>query len=314
MSTESDQTAGASRRAPPAPTPPAPTPPPDPRAGWDLPAFGALPARSRLDELTERVLAPNPSPMTLDGTNTYVVGEPGHGRVAVVDPGPDLVAHRAQVDRTVLDQDAEVVAVLVTHHHPDHAEAARAWAAGYGCPVVAATREVAGEDGRTVGDGETIVVGSVAIEVVATPGHTRDHLAFRLPTGALLVGDHVLGRGTSVVVHPDGDLLAYLDSLRRVLDLGPDALFPGHGPELVEDPMAVLRYYRDHRRFREHQLLTALGSGPASVAQLVACIYHDVDRRLWPAAAASTRAALAALAAEGRITWYDDLARLVHTT
>ena len=285
-------------------------PPVDPRAGWGLPPFGELPTRARLDELTERILAPNPSPMTLDGTNTYVVGEHRGGPVAVVDPGPDLVAHRAGVDRAVLDRDAEVAAVLVTHHHPDHAEAARAWAAAYGCPVVAASREVAGQDGRTVRDGERVAVGSVTIEVVATPGHTRDHLAFRLPTGALLVGDHVLGRGTSVVVHPDGDLLAYLASLRRVLDLGPDALFPGHGPELVEDPSAVLRYYRDHRRFREAQLLGALRTGPASVSQLVARIYHDVDRRLWPAAGASTRAALAALATEGRITWHDDVARL----
>jgi len=289
-------------------------PPPDPRAGWSLPAFGDLPTRAWLDDLTERILAPNPSPMTLDGTNTYVVGERDHGPVAVVDPGPDLAAHRDRVDRAVLDRDAEVVAVLVTHHHPDHAEAARAWAAAYDCPVVAATREVAGDDGRIVGDGEAIVVGAVTIEVVATPGHTRDHLAFRLPTGALLVGDHVLGRGTSVVVHPDGDLLAYLASLRRVLDLGPDALFPGHGPELVEDPSAVLRYYRDHRRFREAQLIDALRAGPAGVSALVAHLYHDVDRRLWPAAGASTRAALAALATEGRITWHDDVARLVDET
>lgn len=291
--------------------PRATAPPPDPRAGWDLPAFGQLPVRARLDALTERVLAPNPSPMTLDGTNTYLVGPSDGGPVAVVDPGPDLAAHRARVEQAVRDRDAEVAAVLVTHHHPDHAEAAGAWAAAFGCRVVAATREVAGEQGRIVGDGDTITIGPIGIEVVATPGHTRDHLAFRLPTGALLVGDHVLGRGTSVVVHPDGDLLAYLASLRRVLQLGPDALFPGHGPELVEDPAAVLRYYHDHRRFREAQLLAALRSGPASVAQLVARVYHDVDRSLWPAAEASTRAALTALAAEGRIRWAQDVARLV---
>jgi hypothetical protein len=118
------------------------------------------------------------------------------------------------------------------------------------------------------------------VEVVATPGHTRDHVAYRLASGVLLTGDHVLGRGTSVVAYPDGDLAAYLASLRRVLDLGPDALYPGHGPELTVDPAAVVRYYLDHRRFREQQILIALQEGPAAPATLVATIYREVDRRL----------------------------------
>jgi glyoxylase-like metal-dependent hydrolase (beta-lactamase superfamily II) len=287
------------------------TPPTDPRTSWDLPAFGQLPRVAALDELTTRILADNPSPMTLDGTNTYLLGAAGHGAVVLVDPGPDDAGHLARVEAAAADRDAEVAAVLVTHHHHDHAEAARPWARRFAVDVLAATREVAGPDGCLVEHGRTLTLAGLEIDVVATPGHTRDHLAFRLPTGALLSGDHVLGRGTSVVPHPEGDLLAYLDSLRRVRDLGPDALYPGHGPELTEDPAAVLAYYADHRAFREQQILAVLGEGPATPRQLVERIYAAVDPQLWPAAEASTRATLAALAGRGRIVHgEDDVVRL----
>jgi glyoxylase-like metal-dependent hydrolase (beta-lactamase superfamily II) len=275
--------------------------PTDPRTSWELPAFGALPTVEDLDEVTSRVLAPNPSPMTLDGTNTYVLAEPGRGEALVVDPGPDDPGHLAQVREVLTRRDAAVRAVVVTHHHVDHAEAAAAWARGFGCPVVASTREVAGAGGTVVGDGDPVAVAGLEVRVVSTPGHTRDHVALRLGSGVVLTGDHVLGRGTSVVAHPDGDLAAYLDSLRRLLDLGPAALFPGHGPSLTEDPTAVLRYYREHRAFRQRQILAALAEGPATPAELVATIYVDVDRGLWPAAEASTRAALEVLAAAGRV-------------
>lgn len=272
-----------------------PNPPLDPRLGWSLPSPGQMPTVSDLDEVVTRVLAPNPSPMTLDGTNTYVVGPPGAGEVIVIDPGPDDADHLVNVEQVLVDRDTTVAAILVTHHHLDHAEAAASWARRFGCPVVASTAEVAGSGGRIVQDGDHLAVGDLDVEVVATPGHTRDHVALRLPTGALLTGDHVLGRGTSVVAYPDGDLTAYLDSLRRVLALGPDQLLPGHGPELTEDPEAVLEYYRDHRAYREAQVLAALAQGPATPRQLVARIYADVDQRLWGAAEASTRATLASL-------------------
>jgi glyoxylase-like metal-dependent hydrolase (beta-lactamase superfamily II) len=139
------------------------------------------------------------------------------------------------------------------------------------------------------------------IGVVPTPGHTADHLAFRLESGAVLVGDHVLGRGTSVVTHPEGDVLAYLDSLRRLHALGPSALYCGHGPALTEDPGAVLDFYLAHRAYRENQLLEALRDGPQAVDELVGTIYAAVPRALWPAAAQSTRATLAKLCAEGRV-------------
>jgi glyoxylase-like metal-dependent hydrolase (beta-lactamase superfamily II) len=275
--------------------------PTDPRTSWALPPFGGLATVEDLDEVATRVLAPNPSPMTLDGTNTYVLGAPGRGEALVVDPGPDDPDHLARVRQVLATSDAEVRAVVVTHHHHDHAEAAAAWAASFGCPVVASSRAVAGPHGRTVADGERIEVRGLDVEVVATPGHTRDHVALRLGTGAMLTGDHVLGRGTSVVAHPDGDLAAYLDSLRRLLDLGPAALFPGHGPALTEDPTAVLRFYGEHREFRQQQILAVLARGPATPHELVATIYAEVDRGLWPAAEASTRAALEVLLAAGRI-------------
>jgi glyoxylase-like metal-dependent hydrolase (beta-lactamase superfamily II) len=276
-------------------------PPADPRADWALPAFGTLPRTADLEPLVTRVLAPNPSPMTLDGTNTYVVGEPGSGQAVLVDPGPDDAAHLAAVEEALTARDARCVAVLVTHHHGDHAEAALPWGKRFGAQVAAATPAVAGPGGRLLEPGERLALAGTAIGVLATPGHTADHLAFRLESGAVLVGDHVLGRGTSVVTHPEGDVVAYLESLRRVHDVGPSALYCGHGPELTQDPGAVLDYYLAHRAFREEQLMAALAGGPRTVDELVAEVYAEVPREVWPAAAQSTRATLVKLRAEGRV-------------
>ena len=251
--------------------------------------------------MVTRVLARNPSPMTLDGTNTYVVGAPGAGQAVLVDPGPDDDAHLAAVEAVLTERGARCVAVLVTHHHGDHAEAALPWGARFEVPVGAADPGVAGPGGRLLAAGEQLALAGTTITVVPTPGHTADHLAFRLDSGAVLVGDHVLGRGTSVVTHPEGDVVAYLESLRRVLDLGPSALYCGHGPALTEDPGAVLDYYLAHRAFREAQLIAGLADGPQTVDELVARIYAEVPREVWPAAAQSTRATLAKLGAEGRV-------------
>ncbi|MGY1651204.1 MBL fold metallo-hydrolase [Geodermatophilus sp. SYSU D01119] len=284
--------------------------PADPRVTWDLPAPGAMPRTADLEPLVTRVLAPNPSGMTLDGTNTYLVGAPGSGQAVLVDPGPDDPAHLAAVEEALAARDARCVAVLVTHHHGDHAEAAQPWGARFGAPVAAADAAVAGPRGRVLEPGERLALAGTAIGVVATPGHTADHLAFRLESGAVLVGDHVLGRGTSVVTHPEGDVVAYLESLRRVHDLGPSALYCGHGPELTEDPGAVLDFYLAHRAFRESQLLAALVRGAGTVDALVADVYAEVPRALWPAAGQSTRATLAKLAAEGHVVVDGDRVRL----
>jgi glyoxylase-like metal-dependent hydrolase (beta-lactamase superfamily II) len=275
--------------------------PVDPRIRWRLPAPGGMPRTAELEPLVTRVLAPNPSGMTLDGTNTYLVGAPGSGQAVLVDPGPDDAGHLAAVEQALATRDARCVAVLVTHHHGDHAEAALPWGGHFDAQVAAATPAVAGPTGRVLEAGERLPLAGTTIGVVPTPGHTRDHLAFRLESGAVLVGDHVLGRGTSVVTHPEGDVVAYLESLRRIHDLGPSALYCGHGPELTEDPGAVLDFYLAHRAYREHQLLAALGDAPQTVDQLVAVVYAAVPRELWLAAAQSTEATLAKLRAEGRV-------------
>jgi glyoxylase-like metal-dependent hydrolase (beta-lactamase superfamily II) len=260
-----------------------------------------MPRTADLEPLVTRVLAPNPSGMTLDGTNTYLVGAPESGQAVLVDPGPDDAAHLAAVEAALAARGARCVAVLVTHHHGDHAEAALPWGGRFDARVGAARPDVAGPGGRVLQAGERLALAGTTVDVVATPGHTGDHLAFRLESGAVLVGDHVLGRGTSVVTHPEGDVVAYLESLRRVHDLGPSALYCGHGPELTEDPGAVLDFYLAHRAYREAQILAALAAGARTVDELVAVIYADVPRSLWPAAAQSTRATLAKLLAEGRV-------------
>jgi glyoxylase-like metal-dependent hydrolase (beta-lactamase superfamily II) len=261
-----------------------------------------MPRVTQLSEVTSRVIAPNPGHMTLDGTNTYVVALPGSGAAIVVDPGPDAPEHRARVGEELKRRDVGCELVVVTHHHLDHAEAARRWADGFGCPLAAPSTRVVGNDVRLVLDADHLVVGELRIDAVSTPGHCADHTAYRLPDGTLLSGDHVLGRGTSVVAWPEGDLAAYLSSLGKVLDLGPDALYPGHGPAMEEDPASVIQYYLEHRAYREAQVVEAMAAGVERPGEMVRRIYADVDELLWPAAELSTRAALAKLVAEGRAT------------
>lgn len=293
------------------------TAPTDPRTSWKIPPPGTLPRVQLLDEATTRVLAPNPSAMTLDGTNTYIVSATGSGEALIVDPGPDDPEHLERVEEAVALLDTEVRCIAVTHHHLDHSLAAADWGRHFDVAVYAASPDVAAPasggavEDVVVADGARIPLTGVEVEVVATPGHTLDHVALRLGTGALLTGDHVLGRGTSVVAHPDGDLEAYLESLHRVLELGPDSLFPGHGPELTRDPSAVLRFYAKHREFRQAQILAALAEGPATPRHLVERIYVDVDRGLWGAAESSTRAALGKLGHDGLVRMVDGVAELV---
>lgn len=254
---------------------------------------------TELDDVTVVVLAPNPSPLTLEGTNTYLLGARGSGQVVVVDPGPDLATHRRAVDAALAARGARVVAVVLTHHHRDHAGAA-GWAEDWGAPSYAADpARIAGA--RPLADGDVVERAGVALEVLLTPGHTADHLCLRVrATGAVLTGDHVLGRGSTVVAEPDGDMAAYLSSLRRLGRSAPAVLYPGHGP-VVRDPAAVVQAYLRHREERERQVLAAVRAGDATVAAIVAQLYADVDPALHPAAAQSVRAHLAKLGAEGRV-------------
>ena len=241
------------------------------------------------------VLAPNPGPMTLDGTNTWVLLEPGGTEAVVIDPGPLDEGHLQRVCRVVADAGARVTETILTHKHDDHAEAAPRFAELTGSRIRAVGR---GHD--DLADGSVITAGSLEIRVVATPGHTSDSVSFALAADhALLTGDTVLGRGTTVVAHPDGELTAYLASLERIADLTGDGqvtrILPGHGP-VVPDAGAMVAFYRTHRRERLEQVRQALTDGAAHEADpvegVLTRVYADVPREVWPAARMSIRAQL----------------------
>ena len=241
------------------------------------------------------VLAPNPGPMTLDGTNTWLLAAPG-GRTVVVDPGPDDPGHLARVRAEA----GEIALVLLTHGHPDHSAGAKTFAADLGVPVRAVDpAHRLGDEG--FGDGEHVTVDDLVVRVLATPGHSSDHVCFVLPeAGLVLTGDHVLGRGTTVVAHPDGRLRDYLDSLHRLADVGATTLLPGHGP-VVDNAAEVVAYYVAHRAERLAQVEAAVAAGARTPRAVVEVVYADVDRRLWPAAEQSVRAQLDYLAETGRL-------------
>lgn len=245
------------------------------------------------------VLAPNPGPMTLDGTNTWVLSAPGASRSVVVDPGPDDEGHLAAVRAAAQERGTRIVAVLLTHGHHDHSAGARRLAESVGAGVRALDPDHRLGDEGLVG-GDVLEVDGLRLDVVATPGHTADSLSFVLRgEGALLTGDTVLGRGTSVVAHPDGRLGEYLDSLARLerlaSALGLSAVLPGHGP-VLDDPLGVVRSYRTHRAQRLEQVRAALAAGDRTAPEVVARVYADVDRSLWPAAELSVLAQLDYLA------------------
>ncbi|MEP6648556.1 MAG: MBL fold metallo-hydrolase [Lapillicoccus sp.] len=237
------------------------------------------------------VLAPNPGPMTLDGTNTWVLLEPGSTEAVVVDPGPLDLQHLEAVLRHVESRGARVALTLLTHHHVDHAEAAGHFAAQTAAPVRAI-----GTGHDDLADGETVRVGGLEVTVVTTPGHTGDSVSFLLPAeSALLTGDTVLGRGTTVVAWPDGELAAYLASLERIERLAASGvaarILPGHGL-LLPDAKAAVRFYLEHRAQRLDEVRAALAAGDTEPRQVVERVYADVPREVWPAAELSVRAQL----------------------
>ncbi|MBN0047012.1 MBL fold metallo-hydrolase [Streptomyces actuosus] len=256
---------------------------------------------------TERavnVLAPNASAMTLDGTNTWIVAEPDSDLAVVIDPGPLDEGHLRTVVDTAEKAGRRVALTLLTHGHADHAEGAARFAELTGTRVRALDPALRlGDEGLAAGD--VIGVGGLELRVVATPGHTADSLCFHLPADrAVLTGDTVLGRGTTMVAHPDGRLGDYLDSLRRLrcltVDDGVHTVLPGHGP-VLEDAQGAVEYYLAHRAHRLAQIETAFEDGFRTAAQVVAHVYADVDRSLWPAAELSVRAQLDYLEEHGLI-------------
>jgi glyoxylase-like metal-dependent hydrolase (beta-lactamase superfamily II) len=233
--------------------------------------------------------------MTLDGTNTWLLSAPGSTRAIVIDPGPDDESHLKAVLEIAHQRGVTIEATLLTHGHLDHSEGARHFAELTGSQVRALDPvHRYGTEGLAGGD--VIEVDGLRVEVVATPGHTTDSLSFLLPqTHALLTGDTVLGRGTTVVAHPDGRLDQYLDSLQRLSELSGIAqlelLLPGHGP-VLDSPAEVINYYLTHRRARLAQVSAAVAAGARSAPDVVAVVYADVDPTLWPAAELSVRAQL----------------------
>jgi glyoxylase-like metal-dependent hydrolase (beta-lactamase superfamily II) len=245
--------------------------------------------------LVRVVLAPNPSPVTLEGTNTYLIGE---RNPIVVDPGPNDAGHLERV----LEEAGTPAVVILTHRHPDHAEGAERFAGMARAPLAAYANGGAGTVCSTaapIADGQRITTDGATLVAMYTPGHASDHLSFTLEEEhSLFTGDHVLGRGTTVIAYPDGDLGAYLQSLDRARASEPKRLYPGHGP-VVEDPDPVLAYYKEHRLERERQVLDAIDAGVVTVPEMVARIYADYDPSLHGAAALSVMAHLTKLRREG---------------
>jgi glyoxylase-like metal-dependent hydrolase (beta-lactamase superfamily II) len=242
------------------------------------------------------VRAPNPGPMTLDGTNSWVLRGPGAGGAIVVDPGPTDGAHLERL------AEGGVELVLITHRHPDHTEAVDAFAELTGAPVRAIDRAWC-RRAEPLADGERLTAADLDLEVLATPGHTADSACFALRRAgaahpvAVLTGDTVLGRGTTIIAHPDGALGPYLDALHRLRALGtgapPVTVLPGHGP-VLPDLAAICDAYLAHRAERLDQVrdaLTRLGAD-ASAEAVTDDVYADVDPSVRGAAEASVRAQL----------------------
>jgi glyoxylase-like metal-dependent hydrolase (beta-lactamase superfamily II) len=248
------------------------------------------------DALSPRVLlARNPGPMTLDGTRTFLVGR---ARPVVIDPGPALPEHLEAL--LVELGGARPAAIVLTHAHADHAEAALPLAERTGAPVMMARGALdsplpGGAVARWLADGDVVETDEGELRAVATPGHAPEHLALYWPRGrALFVGDHLMGEGdTTLVSPPEGDLGAYLESLERLRGLEAEVLFPAHGPPL-HDPAGAVERYLEHRRARIEQVRAALEAGaPASPEALVARVYGpELHPALAAAAAGSLRAIL----------------------
>lgn len=249
------------------------------------------------------VLAPNPSPMTLDGTNTWVIAEPGSDTAVVIDPGPANEDHLRRVADHVAGGGRRVGLILLTHGHRDHSGGARRFAELTRAAVRALDpAHRFGEEGLDGGD--VITAGGCELRVVASPGHSADSLCFLLSADeALFTGDTVLGRGTAVIAGDGnlGDYLRSLDALRSLVGSGQvRVLMPGHGP-LARDPGATLDYYIAHRAERLAEVEAAIEAGDRTVDEIVERVYAQVDPAVRPFAAWSVRAQLSYLAGRGAL-------------
>ncbi len=264
--------------------------------------------------MIRRVVARNPSPFTFHGTGTFVIG---HGRVAVIDPGPALDDHVDAILGALRGE--SITHLLVTHTHRDHSPACRALqqatgARTYGYGPHGGSRRGSApsaqvEEGAdwdflpdvVVRDGDIVDGRGWTIRCVHTPGHTSNHVCYRLEQErALFTGDHVMGWSTSVIAPPDGNMADYLKSLRRLLERDDAVYWPTHGPA-VEDPIPFVRAYLEHRLGRERQIVRCLARGLDTIEAIVALIYHDLPATLHAAAGRSVLAHLIDLVDRGEV-------------
>jgi glyoxylase-like metal-dependent hydrolase (beta-lactamase superfamily II) len=236
-----------------------------------------------------RITAPNPGPFTLDGTQTYLLGE-----TAVLDPGPNIESHLAQIREAM----PRLQTILITHRHGDHAPGAVPLKAATGARIIA-PRDVLDEVDQRVSGGELLSIDGTTVEVIATPGHTSEHVCYLTAEGDLFTGDTVLGTGTTAIFPPDGHMGDYLRSLQTLRALDPKRIYPAHGP-IRDDAAALIDEYIAHRLLREQQVLDALAAGAKTAAEMRARIYPELDPRLHGAAEIQIEAHLIKLREEGR--------------
>lgn len=269
---------------------PAPPPP-----GDDELAPAGVP--QRLSDRVVRILAPNPSPMTGPGTNTYVVGD---GPVVIIDPGPDVPEHVEAVRAEVGDR--KVQGIVATHHHSDHWPAAVPLAEIFGTRTYGHGHIAGGfRPSSVLPHGAVVVARNGRLRAEHTPGHASDHLCLLLEKEhALFTGDHVMSGSTVVIAPPDGDMADYMRSLEHVRTLGLERIYPAHGP-VIDDPVAYIDWYLAHRRAREAQVLAAVRDGVTTVPGIVARLYADVPALLHPVARFSVLAHLRKLADDGHV-------------
>jgi glyoxylase-like metal-dependent hydrolase (beta-lactamase superfamily II) len=259
-----------------------------------------------MTEATTRVLAPNPSVFTGPGTNTYLVG--GDSAVICIDPGPDDDAHLDAILAAAAARGARITSIVLTHSHPDHRPLAARLASRTGATVHCFDPSAGEEHAQVMADGDVVRADGVSLVAVHTPGHTQDHLCFHdAESQTLYTGDHILS-GTTTVIHPgEGDMADYMDSLRRVRDLSPSTIYPGHGAR-IDDAAAVIDEYISHRVAREAQVLDAARHrGEAFVPMdLVPMLYEGYPVAVYPLAAWTVQAHLDKLVAERKVARVSD--------
>lgn len=248
--------------------------------------------------------APNPGPMTLEGTNTYVVGR---DMAYIIDPGPNISSYIEALAARLRETASSVAGILLTHGHPDHTPGAAGLSRILGGVPVWASAAMAGDIAHVAavdhrfGARQRFQTDGDTLETLATPGHSRDHVAFWLPKSRILfVGDTILGQGSSVIAPPDGDMALYMRTLAELQALAPEIIAPGHGP-IITDSKCKISEYIAHRNDREQQILDVLQQGPAHLDDLVKRIYVDTDPRLLDFARASLEAQLIKLEGEKRV-------------